>query len=665
MAPIRLRRAMQPFSKIWKPLLGVCIAALICSTLSLSPALGQLPLLSTPETPQNQPGLGWNINEMSDCGNILCSPVYLDGQFLFYVTSLPENQLNSGDQYLPSAEERAKNIQNTLYKIIQSKREYEIQQKSLNPNYTPEPIKIEIGPLFGQTVVFSPDQPGLVSRKIATITELDARYSEQQISALAQDWKKILEAQLQKSISERRTLLATPWEPIKKMAQRFLWIIFISLSLYLIYRLLKAWDRKLHRALLELESSLTFNPEAVSSENFKPFSNSTDSSSANTFLSDHLPLALKNNTAWQAIWKQLNTTTTQLESIWQTLPQLLLKHRTLLKQQRNFLNLILQLLLALQFTIWSWGGAALVSVYPHTRTYKHFFIDLSLSLPLLWALIIIVNKLSDFLIEWSLSRWARYGSRLESGSSSRYALRTNTYSTALTQLTTFIFITVGLLMTLRLLGFSPAILASFGVIAVAISWFSQNTVQDLLNGALILWNDRYAVGDVVDINGVGGLVEKLNLYMTQLRNLDGEAITIPNGSVGIVRNMTKDWSRVNFSVLIAYDADLNRAMELIKETAAEMRKEPAWKTIITDDLQMLGVDELSHQGVLIRALIRTQPIKQWDVAREFRRRLKLGFEKEGIGIGVPQQSLRLQDYSAVVSLESQREKYSTSHGNGL
>jgi small conductance mechanosensitive channel len=147
--------------------------------------------------------------------------------------------------------------------------------------------------------------------------------------------------------------------------------------------------------------------------------------------------------------------------------------------------------------------------------------------------------------------------------------------------------------------------------------------------------------------------------------LDGEAITIPNGSVGIVRNMTKDWSRVNFSVLIAYDADLNRAMELIKETAAEMRKEPAWETIITDDLQMLGVDELSHQGVLIRALIRTQPIKQWDVAREFRRRLKLVFEQEGIGIGVPQQSLRLQDYSAVVSLESQREKYSTSHGNGL
>jgi small conductance mechanosensitive channel len=656
---------MQPFSKIWKPLLGVCIAALICSTLSLSPALGQLPLLSTPETPQNQPGLGWNINEMSDCGNILCSPVYLDGQFLFYVTSLPENQLNSKDQYLPSAEERAKNIQNTLYKIIQSKREYEIQQKSLNPNYTPEPIKIEIGPLFGQTVVFSPDQPGLVSRKIATITELDARYSEQQISALAEDWKKILEAQLQKSISERRTLLETPWEPIKKMVQRFLWIVFISLSLYLIYRLLKAWDRKLHRTLLELQSSLTFNSEAVSSENFKPFSNSTDSSSANTFLSDHLPLALKNNTAWQAIWKQLNTTTTQLESIWQTLPQLLLKHRTLLKQQRNFLNLILQLLLAVQFLIWSWGAAALVSVYPHTRTYKHFFVDLSFSLPLLWALIIILNKLCDVLIEWSLSRWARYGSRLESGSSSRYALRTNTYSTALTQLTTFIFITVGLLMTLRLLGFSPAILASFGVIAVTISWFSQNTVQDLLNGALILWNDRYAVGDVVDINGVGGLVEKLNLYMTQLRNLDGEAITIPNGSVGIVRNMTKDWSRVNFSVLIAYDADLNRAMELIKETAAEMRKEPAWETIITDDLQMLGVDELSHQGVLIRALIRTQPIKQWDVAREFRRRLKLVFEQEGIGIGVPQQSLRLQDYSAVVSLESQREKYSTSHGNGL
>lgn len=632
------------------------MVALILSGLYSSPALSQIPLFSTSEPQNSTSALGWNINEMYDCGNILCSPVYVDGNFLFSVTSLPENQLNSGDQYILSAEERAKNIQNTLYRIINSKQLYDLQQKETEENYNASSLKIEVGELFGQTVVFLPDQEGLVSRKIVTITELDARYAEKQISNLAEEWKNTLEQQLQKSISEREKLFTVPFQPLKTVARRLLWIIFISLSIYVIYRLIKAWDRKLRRTLQELDNSIAFNAESGSSENSTSFSSESDSSSSKSFPNNLAWILKGNNIKLPGFWKQLNDTTTQLESLLQVLPQLLIKRRTFLKQQRNFLNLILQLLLTVQFLIWSWGGAALVNVYPQTRNYQHFFWELSLNLPLVWVLIIILNKLGDFLIEWSLSRWARYSASQESTSSSRYVLRANTYSTALTQLTGFIFITLGLLMTLRLLGFSPAILASFGVIAVTLSWFSQNTVQDLLNGALILWNDRYAVGDVVDINGVGGLVEKLNLYMTQLRNLDGEAITIPNGSVGIVRNMTKDWSRVNFSVVIAYDADLNRAMELIEETASAMKKEPTWENIITDDLQMLGVDELSHQGVLIRALIRTQPIRQWDVAREFRRRLKLVFEKEGIGIGVPQQSVRLKDYSPVVSLGSQPMK---------
>ncbi|MDJ1178419.1 mechanosensitive ion channel family protein [Roseofilum sp. BLCC_M91] len=632
------------------------MVALILSGLCSSPALSQIPLFPTSEPQNSTSALGWNINEMYDCGNILCSPVYVDGNFLFSVTSLPENQLNSGDQYILSAEERAKNIQNTLYRIINSKQLYDLQQQETEENYNASSLKIEVGELFGQTVVFLPDQEGLVSRKIVTITELDARYAEKQISNLAEEWKNTLEQQLHKSISEREKLFTVPFQPLKTVARRLLWIIFISLSIYVIYRLIKAWDRKLRRTLQELDNSIAFNAESGSSENSTSFSSERDSSSSESFPNNLAWILKGNNIKLPGFWKQLNDTTTQLESLLQVLPQLLIKRRTFLKQQRNFLNLILQLLLTVQFLIWSWGGAALVNVYPQTRNYQHFFWELSLNLPLVWVSIIILNKLGDFLIEWSLSRWARYSARQESSSSSRYVLRANTYSTALTQLTGFIFITLGLLMTLRLLGFSPAILASFGVIAVTLSWFSQNTVQDLLNGALILWNDRYAVGDVVDINGVGGLVEKLNLYMTQLRNLDGEAITIPNGSVGIVRNMTKDWSRVNFSVVIAYDADLNRAMELIEETASAMRKEPTWENIITDDLQMLGVDELSHQGVLIRALIRTQPIRQWDVAREFRRRLKLVFEKEGIGIGVPQQSVRLKDYSPVVSLGSQPMK---------
>ena len=394
----------------------------------------------------------------------------------------------------------------------------------------------------------------------------------------------------------------------------------------IISQFIKAWDRKLRRKLKQLQQSLALSSEAAYSEDLDPQ------------LPNPSKITLEN------LWDKLNNTTVPLEAIWIALPQLLLQERTLLTQQRNFLALILQLLLALQVLVWFWGAATLVEIYPQTRVYSWFFLEVGLFLPLLWSGIITANKLGDFFIEFWLSRWSRDRARLESNASSRYAIRANTYATALTQFTTFTFAIAGILSTLHMLGFSPTVLASFGAIAVVVTYFFQNTVNDLLNGALILWNDRYAIGDVVNINGIGGSVEKLNLYMTQLRNLDGDVITIPNGSISIVRNMTKDWSRVNFSITIDYEADLMRAIAVIEETAATMRQEPQWQTVITENLEMLGVDNISHEGVLVRALMKTEPMKQWEVARELRRRVKLALQNEGIGIGVPQQAVHLPKY---------------------
>ncbi len=129
------------------------------------------------------------------------------------------------------------------------------------------------------------------------------------------------------------------------------------------------------------------------------------------------------------------------------------------------------------------------------------------------------------------------------------------------------------------------------------------------------------------------------LRVTQLRNLDGELITIPNGSIEMVRNLSSDWSRVNYAIEVGYDADVDRALEVIEAIAQKLYRDPQWQEQILDVPEILGVDNISHRGILIRLLIKTQPLQQWSVGREFRRRLKKAFDEQGIQVGIPQQMM--------------------------
>ena len=195
------------------------IALVSIFTIAIAPALGQLSLFDTPEPTTISSRLGWNMNQMYACGNIRCSPVYLDGTRLFTVTSLPKNQLNSGEKYSLSAEERARDIQNTLNKIIQAKLNYYQQKRANNGEQTGESIDVEtdVGTLLGQTVVFVPEQPGLVSRKIVTVTELDARYFENRIPDLARSWRINIDRQLEIAIAERQRLSRQPGQFLQQV----------------------------------------------------------------------------------------------------------------------------------------------------------------------------------------------------------------------------------------------------------------------------------------------------------------------------------------------------------------------------------------------------------------------------------------------------------------
>jgi moderate conductance mechanosensitive channel len=183
------------------------------------------------------------------------------------------------------------------------------------------------------------------------------------------------------------------------------------------------------------------------------------------------------------------------------------------------------------------------------------------------------------------------------------------------------------------------ILASAGVLGIAIGLGAQSLIKDFFAGLLILLEEQFNVGDTVKIGETTGNVEQLTLRVTRVRALDGSLAIIPNGSVGAVVNYSKGWSRVVLDIDIDYKEDVDRAMRVMLETAKQVREErPA---DIIEEPTMLGVDKLGATSVTLRLLAKTATGKQPDVGRELRRRVKLAFDQEGINTPAPANQLVL------------------------
>ncbi len=207
--------------------------------------------------------------------------------------------------------------------------------------------------------------------------------------------------------------------------------------------------------------------------------------------------------------------------------------------------------------------------------------------------------------------------------------RLQTLSTTFRGIAQTVILFIGLMTFLGQLGINiTPILASAGVLGLAIGLGAQSLIRDLFAGFLILLEDQFSVGDAVKIGENSGMVEQLTLRMTRVRGLDGSLTMIPNGSVGAVVNYSKGWSRVVLDIEVDYREDVDRAMLVMLETAKRMREDSP--TEITEEPLMLGMDKLSATSVTLRLLAKTAPNKQADVGRELRRRVKLAFDQEGI-----------------------------------
>jgi small-conductance mechanosensitive channel len=199
---------------------------------------------------------------------------------------------------------------------------------------------------------------------------------------------------------------------------------------------------------------------------------------------------------------------------------------------------------------------------------------------------------------------------------------------------TTVILMVAVLTALPEFGFNiTPVAAAAGLASLALGFGAQYIVRDFINGFLMVFEDQYVVGDIVRIGDLIGRVEHLTLRRTVVRDPQGALVSISNGDITKVANLSRDWGQVFLDVIVAQEQPLDAAFAALESIAAEFRADSAWSPMLVDGPRVLGVESLAISGTTIRLQVRTAPGRQDDVARELRRRILLGLSGHGVRLG--------------------------------
>jgi small conductance mechanosensitive channel len=633
--------------------LGITLLAFCLTFAWKSDAVAQFPFLSAAPDVENPETPWWDLNRAEICGSHWCSHVYLSGNLLKHngdLTLGAARNLERDDREIAvNLERRANLLEESFNRGVRNiTRAQSLPQVSepkdwhfwlpYNSDKPLHPLtpRAEVGTENQETVIFTPEQLDLGVPKVTfvTVTRPDAVVNSTTVQELALTWRDVVRQSASEVLWGREFDAQYPWARLQ-IALGISGIAIIAiLILSRLRELLRRWRQRVKRKLEALIVSAQSNPEAASGETL-PESDGEETEGVDSDppeTESEPPLSAPNRKGKfnfgfkQKLAKVPRAIAARLNS------------QTSLQQEKNLVELLRRFLLVGYLFIILFGLGLIFFIFRQTRPFMILIAVQAIAIPALWFGITVIDKIFDFAIDSSLNSWAIEQQEADP-KSNRYTMRVSTYSPALKSGKTVIMVVLGIYGTIVLLGINPAILAGAGAFALLTAFLSRNIVENMLNGVLILSTDRYAVGDVVEIGQYAGAVESMNLYVTNLRNLDGQLIAIPNGQISAVINNTKDWSRVNFGLQISWDADIRKAMEIIRDVSQKMQGEPEWKDKILEPLDILGVDEISHEGTVIRFLIKTLPSQQWAVGRTFRLRLKTALDEAGIALGVPQRSI--------------------------
>jgi moderate conductance mechanosensitive channel len=483
-----------------------------------------------------------------------------------------------------TVEQRAQEIQAKLLLLLLLKRPMD-----------PESLVFEVSQLNNVAVIDVRDDQFPRPLVLLSVTEFDADFNGQPIGLLAGEWRDILEQDL------RSGLTKLPND------QRRVNHILTGLALLTAgLRVLKYGLSKRRKQLRRQKKALraVVPPDAGAPE------------SGELGVSQGEPLA-----------QQRTDFLYRLQQIFS------------LDRQIAALDFLQWLLFWLMIFAWYSGFLWIAGVSPYLVVNQLGFLESALEVLLIWFLTGLAIRICRRLIDSVITRWnpLERVDFLDLGDVQRRQLRTSTIAGAAKGLATVLIALFGLLSALNALGLPTASVVAIGSLAgLAITFGSQNLVKDLVNGFLILAEDQYAIGDVIDLGQAKGLVENLTMRVTQLRSGSGELVTVPNSAITQVKNLTRSWSRVEWAIDVAYHTDPDQALKVLKEVAHRLYEDPAWHDKLVDEPMVLGIDHVSHSGMTLTTWIQTKPAQQWAVGREFRLRVRRALGANGIEIGIPQ-----------------------------
>lgn len=573
--PVEVRRSFR-----W---VEIALLSFLLTISAIPGAWGQfsLPKLSETAAPTNQ--LPPRVKRV---GNLEITPIQFEGKDLFWIASAAVADRQNPQQQVP-VEKRARQIEQNLNSIItiDSTRDFATEERQgYITLFDPKSLQVGIATLNGQTVLYAKDTKRSLPTGILTVTDTDASFHGVTVQELAQRWQETLQQKLQQALEERSP--ATMVENFLKAVKIGLITIAASLGLWLIKKAVDRQSNVLKTLLIQAESI-------------------------------DIPINKRRNLPWHQLQNYLQ------------------KHISL-EELHQWKGAILWLLLWGQCILWLSGLIWVLGLFPHTYRWSILLTQTPVKLLALWWLTSLLNRLGDIAISRFVKLWESNKLFLIDDPH-RHTLRLATQVRVFKGLKTSLIVGLGLLIALSTLGVAVySLLAGGALVALVISFAAQNLVKDLLNGCLILWEDQFAIGDWVAVGNVSGLVENMNLRITQLRDSEGRLITIPNNLITQVTNFTRSWSQVNFKMRVPYNTDVEKALQILTEIGEQLYADPTWRPLILEPPQVLGIEHISYLGLTLRALIKTQPNQQWQVARQFRLRLRLAFEQQGIKIEPPQ-----------------------------
>jgi len=285
----------------------------------------------------------------------------------------------------------------------------------------------------------------------------------------------------------------------------------------------------------------------------------------------------------------------------------------------------------------AWFGAAtwVALLFPETTPLGHTILRNALAVAFIWIVTGLIDRLISAAISrvpvvWELRRFSSADER------ARQALRVPTIIRAMNGFKTVVLVFIAILSTMTQLGIPVGSVVTIGgVAAIAVSLAAQNLFRDIVGGFLVLSEDQYVVGDFVTINGASGIVERLTLRMVQIRDGSGSLVTISHSAAANVVNHSRNWSRVDYAISVDAATDIDVAIAAMHATIDELERDPQWHGAFVNPVEWIGVDGLSRDGIIIRARIKTAPLRQFAVQRELNLRLSKAFREAKIGYGAP------------------------------